>query len=68
MAVPIKSYFYFLSAGELRMLKNLVVEAKSKGLKIVSALVKSMLEKNMFLFGYVGVNEGSATERVNVTY
>lgn len=49
----------------MRTLKNLVVKAKSEGLKVVSVLVKSMLEKNMFLFGYMGVNEGSVTERVN---
>ncbi|XP_073278507.1 uncharacterized protein [Primulina huaijiensis] len=63
---PFKPCFkIYLSLGELRTLKNLVVKAKSEGLKVVSVMVKSMLEKNMFLFGYVGVNEGSVTERVN---
>ncbi|XP_073151080.1 uncharacterized protein [Henckelia pumila] len=63
---PFKPCFkIYLSLGELRTLKNLVVEAKSEGLKVVSVLVKTMLEKNVFLFGYVGVNEGSVTERVN---
>lgn len=34
-------------------------------MKVVAALMKSMLERNMLLFGFVGENEGSATERVN---
>ncbi|KAL0427122.1 UNVERIFIED_CONTAM: hypothetical protein Slati_2887000 [Sesamum latifolium] len=54
-----------IGPGELRQLKNLAIESKAKGLKVVSALLKSMLERNMFLFGFVGVNEGSPTERVN---
>lgn len=51
--------FYF--AGELRQLRELVIDAKNMGVKVVAALLKSMLERNMFLFGSVGVNEGSAT-------
>ncbi|KZV50208.1 hypothetical protein F511_21123 [Dorcoceras hygrometricum] len=63
---PFKPCFkIYLSLGELRKLKNLVMEAKAIDLKVVSALVKSMLTKNMFLFGYMGANEGSVTERVN---
>ncbi|XP_011078383.1 uncharacterized protein LOC105162126 isoform X1 [Sesamum indicum] len=58
-------YRIYLSLGELRQLKNLAIESKAKGLKVVSALLKSMLERNMFLFGFVGANEGSPTERVN---
>ncbi|XP_057768024.1 uncharacterized protein LOC130988247 isoform X2 [Salvia miltiorrhiza] len=58
---PFKIYLYL----ELKKLKNLVIEAKAAGVKVVAALVKGMLERNMFLFGFVGVNEGSATERVN---
>lgn len=49
----------------MKQLKNLVVDAKAAGVKVVAALMKSMLERNMFLFGFVGENEGSATERVN---
>lgn len=50
----------------MRQLKNLVVESKTAGVKVVAALVKGMLERDTFLFGYVGVDEeGSATERVN---
>ncbi|PIM99841.1 hypothetical protein CDL12_27658 [Handroanthus impetiginosus] len=63
---PFKPPFkIYLSLGELRQLKGLAVDVKLMGVKVVSSLLKSMLEKNMFLFGFVGVNEGSATERVN---
>lgn len=63
---PFKPPFkIYLSLGELKQLKNLVVDAKAAGVKVVAALMKSMLERNMFLFGFVGENEGSATERVN---
>ncbi|GER31357.1 small nuclear RNA activating complex (SNAPc), partial [Striga asiatica] len=55
----------YLSLGELRQLKTLALEAKTRGVKMVSTLLKSMLERNMFLFGFVGVNEDSATKRVN---
>lgn len=58
-------YKIYLSLGELRQIKNLAIDAKTLGVKVVSALLKSMLESNMFLFGFVGVSEGSATERVN---
>lgn len=63
---PFKPPFkIYLSLGELRQLKNLVIEAKAASVKVVATLLKGMLEKNMFLFGFVGENEGSATERVN---
>lgn len=57
----------FLShfSGELKRLKNLVIDSKKENIKVVSALVNSMLERNMFLFGSVDLNEGSVTERVN---
>ncbi|KAL6549650.1 hypothetical protein OROHE_008381 [Orobanche hederae] len=51
--------------GELRQFKVLALDAKARGVKLVSALLKSMLERNVFLFGCVGLNEGSATQRVN---
>jgi len=51
--------------GELNKLKELVVDAKEKGVKVVSVVVKRMLEKNMFLFGCLEINEGSVTETVN---
>ncbi|XP_062157523.1 uncharacterized protein LOC133865050 [Alnus glutinosa] len=54
-----------MKGGELKKLTELVVDAKEKGLKVVSAVVKRMLEKNMFLFGCLEINEGSVTETVN---
>lgn len=35
------------------------------GPRVVSVLLKRMLERNMFLFGAKGVIEVSATEKVN---
>ncbi|KAL1554842.1 hypothetical protein AAHA92_15353 [Salvia divinorum] len=58
-------YKIYLSLGELKQLKILVIEAKAAGVNVVAALVKVMLERNMFLFGFVGVDEGSPAERVN---
>ncbi|KAB5551905.1 hypothetical protein DKX38_009216 [Salix brachista] len=51
--------------GELKKLKTLVINAKEHGIKVVTVLVKRMLEKNMFLFGFVDLNEGSVSETVN---
>ncbi|PHT75576.1 hypothetical protein T459_19098 [Capsicum annuum] len=51
--------------GELKNLRNVVAEAKTKDVKVVSAVVKRMLDKNMFLFGFVDVNESSAAERLD---
>ncbi|KAH9767204.1 Small nuclear RNA activating complex (SNAPc) subunit SNAP43 protein [Citrus sinensis] len=51
--------------GELKKLKELVVEAKNKDIRVVPALVKRMLEKKIFLFGFVDLNESSITETVN---
>ncbi|XP_019183868.1 PREDICTED: uncharacterized protein LOC109178768 [Ipomoea nil] len=59
---PFKIY---LSLGELKRLRNLVADAKANNIKVVCALVKRMLERNMFLYGFVDINEGCATERVN---
>ncbi|KAL4654153.1 hypothetical protein ACB092_01G357600 [Castanea dentata] len=59
------SFRIYLSLGELKKLTNLVVDAKEKGINVVSALVKRMVEKKMFLFGSVEMNEGSVTETVN---
>lgn len=50
---------------ELNKLKNLVVTAKEKRLKVVPSLVKKMLEKNMFLFGFVDISEGAVTETLS---
>ncbi|GMY36793.1 hypothetical protein FCV25MIE_32035 [Fagus crenata] len=69
---PFRIYLSLASAyisshltGELKKITNLVVEAKEKGINVVSALVKRMLEKNMFLFGSVDINEDSVTKTVN---
>ncbi|KAL5732900.1 hypothetical protein ACOSP7_032241 [Xanthoceras sorbifolium] len=59
---PFKIYISF---GELKKLKDLVVKAKGNGIRVVPALVKRMLEKNIFLFGSVDLNEGSVNETVN---
>ncbi|KAF3449696.1 hypothetical protein FNV43_RR10427 [Rhamnella rubrinervis] len=63
---PFKPPFkIYLSLEEMKKLKNLVVVAKEHGLKVASALVKRMLDKNMFLFGFVDITEGSIAETVN---
>jgi snRNA-activating protein complex subunit 1 len=49
----------------LKKLKTLVINAKEHGIKGVPALVKRMLEKNMFLFGFVDLHEGSVSETGN---
>ncbi|KAK4375605.1 hypothetical protein RND71_006282 [Anisodus tanguticus] len=51
------------TSRELKNLRNLVAEAKAKDVKVVPALVKRMLDRNMFLFGFVDVNKASAAER-----
>lgn len=62
---PFKPPFkIYLSLGELRRLKALVVNAKENGIKLVSVLVKRMLEKNAFLFGFVNINDYSEKERI----
>ncbi|XP_052308379.1 uncharacterized protein LOC18097717 isoform X2 [Populus trichocarpa] len=56
---------YAHTIGELKKLKTLVINAKEHGIKGVPALVKRMLEKNMFLFGFVDLHEGSVSETGN---
>lgn len=51
--------------GELKNLRILVVDAKENEIKVVPALVKRMLERNMFLFGSVDLTESAVTETVN---
>ncbi|KAJ8753270.1 hypothetical protein K2173_017891 [Erythroxylum novogranatense] len=63
---PFKPPFkVYLSLGELKKMKSIVVEAKEPGVKAVPVLVQRMLEKNMFLFGAVDLNESSMCETVN---
>ncbi|XP_038890127.1 uncharacterized protein LOC120079795 isoform X3 [Benincasa hispida] len=59
------SYKIYLSIGELKKLKELVVDAKENNVKVASSVVKRMLEKNMFLFGSVDMKESAALETVN---
>ncbi|KAK1293609.1 hypothetical protein QJS10_CPB17g02576 [Acorus calamus] len=63
---PFKPPFkIYLSLGELKRLKCLVVDAKQNGVEVVPVLIKQMLEKNMFLFGCVEIADDVVSERVN---
>lgn len=59
------SFKVYLSLGELKKLRILVADAKANDIKVVPAIVKRMLERNMFLFGSVDLREGSVAETVN---
>lgn len=48
----------------MKRLKALVVDAKENGTGVAPALVKRMLEKNMFLFGSVEIDGGAVTQRL----
>ncbi|KAL1816018.1 hypothetical protein ACET3Z_018592 [Daucus carota] len=62
---PFKPPFrVYISLGELRKLRRLVVDSKKENVKVAPALVNRMLEKNMFLFGAVDLKEGSVTEKI----
>lgn len=63
--VTVNLLYLLVLTEELRKLKDLVVVAKENGVKVVSALVKRMLEKNMFFFGIIHYNEGSIIETAN---
>uniref|UniRef100_A0ACD5W011 Uncharacterized protein n=1 Tax=Avena sativa TaxID=4498 RepID=A0ACD5W011_AVESA len=53
---PYKPHFkIYLSLEESRKLKDFVVVAKQSGLSLVPALVKTMLDKGMFLFGFINL-------------
>ncbi|XP_010504085.1 PREDICTED: uncharacterized protein LOC104781182 [Camelina sativa] len=61
---PFKPKFkVYISLQELGKFRDLVVEAKDKGVEIAAAVAKQMLDKNMFIFGAVG--EDSATKKLN---
>ncbi|MED6159328.1 hypothetical protein PIB30_041411 [Stylosanthes scabra] len=63
---PFKPPFkVYLSLGEVKKLRTLVVDAKANDIKVVPPLVKRMLDRNMFLFGAVDITEDSVTETVN---
>lgn len=48
----------------MKRLKELVIDAKENGIGVVPAVVKRMLEKTMFLFGFVDILGCSVTQRV----
>ncbi|PHT52179.1 hypothetical protein CQW23_06641 [Capsicum baccatum] len=63
---PFKPPFkIYISLRELKDVRNIVAEAKAKDAKVVPAVVKRMLDKKMFVFGLVDVNESSAAERLD---
>ncbi|XP_020958821.1 uncharacterized protein LOC107644682 isoform X2 [Arachis ipaensis] len=51
--------------GEIMKLRTLMVDAKTKDIKVVPSLVKRMLDRNIFLFGAVDLMADSVTETVN---
>ncbi|GAB2265604.1 hypothetical protein Dimus_000644, partial [Dionaea muscipula] len=53
-----------IRTGRIRKLKNLVVDAKKGRIGVVSTIVRRMMEKNAFLFGFLDINEYSGTEKV----
>ncbi|KAJ3687832.1 hypothetical protein LUZ61_016996 [Rhynchospora tenuis] len=55
----------YLSLGELRKLRKLIEEAKQNKLGSVVALVKRMIDKNMFLFGFVDMLGNTTQQRVD---
>lgn len=63
---PYKPAFkIYLSLGELKKLKDVVIDAEENGIGVASALVKRMLEKNIFLFGFVDIDSGSVNQRAD---
>lgn len=66
---PYKPHFkIYLSLEESKKLKDFVVEAKQNGVGFVPALVKRMLDKGMFLFGFVnllGVHGAKQVDELN---
>ncbi|CAH2064239.1 unnamed protein product [Thlaspi arvense] len=63
---PFKPKFrIYISLQELGKFRDLIVEAKDEGVEIATAVAKQMLDKNVFIFGGVEVNEASAIEKLN---
>ncbi|KAH9616181.1 hypothetical protein KSS87_007423 [Heliosperma pusillum] len=58
---PFKIY---LSLGGLRGMRSLLVVANGLGIRVVSAVVRRMLEKKVFLFGSVDINDYTEKERI----
>ncbi|KAI3906149.1 hypothetical protein MKW92_031490 [Papaver armeniacum] len=63
---PVKPPFRIYLSLEFQSLNRFVVEAKKQEIFVVPALVKKILDKNMFLFGFVDINESSVNYRLNV--
>jgi snRNA-activating protein complex subunit 1 len=53
-----------METEECRQLKDFVVTAKQNGLNLVAALVKRMLNKGMFLFGYMNLIDDNGDKQV----
>uniref|UniRef100_A0A1D1YBE8 snRNA-activating protein complex subunit 1 n=1 Tax=Anthurium amnicola TaxID=1678845 RepID=A0A1D1YBE8_9ARAE len=63
---PFKPFFkIYLSLGELKRLKELVIDARNDGIDIVAALIKRMIERDTFLFGFVDTVDGSISQRAD---
>ncbi|KAK9141750.1 hypothetical protein Syun_011150 [Stephania yunnanensis] len=63
---PFKPPFrVYISLGELERLKILAIDAKKEYIKVAPALIKKMLDANLFLFGSVEINESSVAHREN---
>lgn len=52
----------YLSLEELKGLRSLVIEAKRNVIRVVPALIRRMLDKDMFLFGSVDMSGRSRTQ------
>ncbi|KAJ0770127.1 hypothetical protein HanPI659440_Chr07g0253531 [Helianthus annuus] len=46
-------------AGEMKRLKELVIDAKNENIGVVPLFVNNMLERNLFLYRAVNLKEGS---------
>ncbi|KAJ0250174.1 hypothetical protein HA466_0143570 [Hirschfeldia incana] len=63
---PFKPKFrIYISLQELEKFRDLIVEAKDKGVEIAIAVGKQMLEKKVFIFGAVDFDATSTTEKLH---
>ncbi|KAL1199273.1 hypothetical protein V5N11_017138 [Cardamine amara subsp. amara] len=63
---PFKPKFrIYISLQEFGKFRDLVVEAKDKGVEIAAAVAKQMIDKNVFIFGAVDFNEASVNKELN---
>ncbi|KMZ62453.1 Small nuclear RNA activating complex (SNAPc), subunit SNAP43protein [Zostera marina] len=54
------SFKIYISIGAMRRLRELVIDAKHNADGVAPALVKQMLNKNVFLFGFVDISGDSS--------